>query len=90
MASKTNRAKERIPEPDSIFLLKIILYFILGCLWLQIGNDEGLVLPVGFALGVAFAMHDHFAIDRKLEFVILLLAVIISFIAPVGFVLTVG
>ncbi len=77
-------------EPDSIYFLKIILYFVLGCLWVTIGGEDGIPIPVGLLIGIIFAMHDHFKIDRKIEFAVLLVATILSFVAPIGFVLTIG
>lgn len=77
-------------EKDTVFFLKIVLFFILGCLWVRVGGQNGVPLPVGLAFGILLASHDHFQVDRKIEFAILLVAVILSFIAPVGFVLTIN
>lgn len=77
-------------EADSIYFLKIILYFVLGCLWVTVGGEDGIPIPVGLLIGIVFAMHDHFKIDRKIEFAVLLVATILSFVAPIGFVLTIG
>lgn len=71
-------------EADSTFFLKILLYFLLGAVWV---STPWLPIPVGLILGVVYAHHDHFQIDRKLEYVILLLAAIISFAAPIGLVI---
>lgn len=81
---------KKTSEPDSVYFLKLVLYFLLGCLWVQIGGENGIALPVGLALGLIFASHDHFKIDRKVELAVLLVATILSYIAPIGFVLTVG
>jgi len=40
--------------------------------------------------GILLATQDHFQIDRKIEFAILLVAAILSYIAPIGFVLTIA
>ncbi|MCU0667155.1 MAG: hypothetical protein MUF85_00860 [Patescibacteria group bacterium] len=77
-------------EPDGVYFLKIVLYFILGCLWLQVGGENGIPIPIGLAVGLAFASHDHFKIDRKIEIAVLLFATILSFYLPIGFVLNVG
>jgi hypothetical protein len=77
-------------EKDAVFFLKIVLFFILGCLWIQVGGQDGIPLPIGLIFGVLLASHDHFQIDKKIEFAILLVAVILSFIAPIGFVLTIN
>lgn len=74
-------------ETDGVYAFKIVLYFLLGCLWVQAFNDS-VALPIGLLIGIVFASHDHFAIDRKIEYVVLLIATILSFIAPIGFVLS--
>lgn len=73
---------------DSVFFLKLVLYMLCGSIWLQVG-EWSVALPAGLALGVVFASHDHFQIDRKLEYVVLLLASVISYASPVGLVLVV-
>lgn len=88
MAKKT--VKKQATEPDSVYFLKLVLYFLLGCLWVQFGGDDGFALPIGFVVGIVFASHDHFQIDRKIEIAVLLIATILSFIAPIGFVLSIG
>ncbi len=79
-------------EPDSVYFLKIVMYFILGSIWVEYTGDSDatkFILPVGFIVGVIFASHDHFKIDRKIEYAILLGAVVLSAVAPTGFVLTI-
>lgn len=71
-------------EADSTFFLKILLYFLLGSVWIA---TPWLPIPIGLMLGVVYAHHDHFQIDRKLEYVILLLAAVISFAVPIGLVI---
>ncbi len=88
------KTKKAAVETDSIFLLKIFLYFLLGSLWVRFGgsDDQSLQtvgLPVGLLIGLYFAKHEHFQIDRKIEYVVLLLAMVLSYIAPVGFVLVI-
>jgi ABC-type dipeptide/oligopeptide/nickel transport system permease component len=75
-------------ELDSIYFLKLVLYFVLGALWVQFTYDQTPIpLPFGLLLGLYFAHHDHFRIDRKIEFAILLASSILSFVFPIGFVL---
>ncbi|HPR10117.1 MAG TPA: hypothetical protein PLJ04_00910 [Candidatus Saccharibacteria bacterium] len=89
MAKTKNKQKTPI-EPDSVYFLKLVLYFLLGCLWIQVGGSNGISIPVGLVIGIVFASHDNFQIDRKIEIAVLLIATVLSFIAPIGFVLTVG
>lgn len=84
-------AKQKKQQTDSIYFLKIILFFILGSLWLHALTFEffpGISnLPLGLFIGLVFARHEHFRIDRKIEYVVLLAASIISYAAPVGVVI---
>jgi len=75
------------PELDGVFLLKLVLYVVLGSLWLKIHSSNlttGVPIPVGFLVGLLFASHDHFQIDRKVEYAVLVVAALIGLIAPYG------
>lgn len=81
----TSRSSSK--QLDSVFIFKMALFLILGSQWLYIVNPTGdaqLPLPVGAVIGVVFATHEHFKIDRKIEYVILLLAMFIGFWLPMG------
>jgi hypothetical protein len=89
---KRKTKKSQPSETDATFLLKIFLYFLLGSLWVRfdVSGTSGLQtigVPVGLIMGLYFAHHEHFQIDRKLEYVILLISALLSYIAPIGFVL---
>lgn len=73
-------------EIDSIYFLKLVMYMILGTFWIKITKNDAyqVPLPVGFILGLLFAKHEHFMIDRKIEYAVLLVAMLIGFWAPVG------
>lgn len=81
------KKKTKIYEPDSVFFLKLVLYFIIGGIWVHLDGFIVPALPVGLIVGLLFASHDHFRIDRKIEFAILLGAAILSYVAPIGLVL---
>ena len=78
-------------EPDSVFLVKIVMYFLLGSLWVRLTgldySDGTISLPFGLVLGIYFAHHEHFQIDRKIEYAMLFTATVVSFYLPTGFVL---
>lgn len=74
MARKTPRKRRH--EADSVYFLKILLYFILGTIWIKINGQA--VIPVGLIIGLLFAGHDHFRIDRKIEYALLLLAAVLG------------
>lgn len=88
--SKTKTIKTRQPsyrQMDSVFVLKLVLFLILGSQWLYVIQPSGgaqIPIPVGAIIGVLFASHEHFKIDRKIEYALLLLAMFISYWLPMG------
>jgi len=81
--------EKRNPEQDSTYFLKLVLYLIVGSQWLKIVLDSGwqIPIPVGALIGLLFAAHDHFSIDRKIEYAVLLVAMFVGFWVPLGAVL---
>ena len=74
-------------ELDSVYVLKLVLYLVVGTLWLRVGNASATTvvpIPVGCILGLLFAMHDHFRIDRKVEYAVLLVAMLVGFWTQAG------
>ncbi|MGI8637625.1 MAG: hypothetical protein ACR2KZ_19680 [Segetibacter sp.] len=77
-------------ESDGTFFLKIVVYILAGTFWLKFMpplNIAGFPLggiPIGLFVGLLFARHEHFQIDRKLEYVVLIVMTIISFFLPAG------
>ena len=68
--------------------MKLVLFFLLGSFWLRItiGDNSFVGLPLGLAVGLVFARHEHFQIDRKIEYAVLLVATALSAYIPiVGF-----
>ena len=72
--------KAKADEPYAVYLLKILLYFILGTIWIR--HSGTTVFPLGLVLGILFSTHDHFRIDRKIEYAILLVASMLAFFGP--------
>jgi hypothetical protein len=85
MAKKKSTKKVQT-EPDSTFFLKLVLYLILGSQWLWIDNlpEWQIPIPIGLIVGLFFASHDHFQIDRKIEYAVLLVSAFIAFWLPMG------
>lgn len=87
------KTKQQGGEPDSAYFLKLVLYVVLGSFWLKfnqpipIGDFLVHGFPLGLVIGLMFASHDHFQIDRKIEYALLILMTIITFFLPAGIVL---
>lgn len=78
-------------ELDSVYLLKLVLYLIVGSLWIRfqtVSSSTIVPVPIGLVIGIMFAMHDHFRIDRKIEYGVLLLSMLIGFWSQVGVLIT--
>ena len=73
-------------ELDGVYLLKLALYVILGSLWVKIsrGGSLNIPIPAGLIAGLIFASHEHFRIDRKIEYAVLLVAMMVGYFAPYG------
>jgi hypothetical protein len=86
MANKKQKRLLRAQEPDSAYFLKLVLYLILGSQWLRIESlpDWSVPIPIGLLVGLFYASHDHFKIDRKIEFALLLVATFVAFWLPMG------
>jgi len=89
MAKTKKKTAKQASESNSAYFLKILLFFILGTLWVRvlnidIGPFQHFSLPVGLLVGLLFASHEHFMIDSKIEFAVLIVATFVSFYLPVG------
>lgn len=72
-------------DADSIYILKLVLYLILGSQWLRITKGAVTIpLPIGLIVGLLFARTEKFSLDRKIQYAILLLAMFIGFWLPIG------
>lgn len=79
------------PELDSVYTLKLVMYLIIGTLWVRLQSSGGsmqIPIPVGLIIGGLFAMHDHFKIDRKIEYAVLLVAMLVGFWSQIGLLIT--
>jgi hypothetical protein len=84
--TKKRTPKATAQEFDGIYLLKLSLYVILGSLWVKVSHGEGINVgvPVGFIVGLLFSSHEHFQIDRKIEYAALMVAMLVGYFAPYG------
>ena len=74
MSKTVKKASAR--ETDNAYFLKILIYFVLGTIWIKVNGY--VIFPVGLLLGILVAQHDHFAIDRKVEYAILIIAAVLG------------
>lgn len=95
MAARTKSKKKPSKKPasdyDTAFLMKLILYVILGSLWVKVtksGSELAIPIPIGLAIGLIFTRHEHFAIDRKIDYAVLIIAALVGFMAPYGIFIT--
>lgn len=80
------KPKHAAQQLDGVYLLKMVLYLLLGSLWIKIshGGNINIPIPVGLFVGLLFTSHEHFRIDRKIEYAVLLVAMLIGYFAPYG------
>lgn len=80
-------------ETDSAFLLKIVMYIILASVWIKFQEpiDLGFVgisgIPIGLFVGLIIARQDRFQIDRKIEYVVLIVMTVVTYFVPAGIVI---
>ena len=88
-----NKQKNKITEADSTYFLKIVVYILLGMFWvrfaapIQVGDFVFTAFPAGLLIALLFIRHDHFQIDRKIEYPVVIVAAIVSFFFSAGIVL---
>lgn len=85
--ANTKKKKQTQEESDGAYVLKLVFYFIVGSQWVWFTSNDGdsqIPLPIGLLLGLIFISHEHFQIDRKIEYALLLIACLIGFWAQIG------
>jgi hypothetical protein len=73
-------------ESNSVFFLKVVFFFIVGTIWIRFDAERsgGVGIPIGFLLGLVFAAHEHFQIDQKIEYALLFIAAVLSYLLPLA------
>jgi len=99
MSAKRKDAQKRTArrvdyvEKDSTYFLKLVMYVIVGTFWLKIQPALEISsiplsgIPIGLFIGLLFARHDHFQIDRKIEYAVLIIVTIVTYFLPAGIVI---
>ena len=93
-ASITRTGRERIFESDGTYFLKLVVFVLLGTLWLKFAQPMtwlGLPvggLPVGLPVGLILVnKFEKYQSDRKIWYAILLVVTIICYFVPAGIVI---
>ena len=90
---KPKKTPKETPERDSTYFLKLVLFVILGTFWLKLAAPLAVGpfmvhgIPLGLFIGLLFASHEHFQVDRKMEYAVLVIMTIISYFLPAGIVI---
>lgn len=86
MVKKRNKKNGSL-RGDGTYVLKISLYLIVGSQWVWLIDPSltrQIPIPAGLLVGLLFARHEHFKLDRKIEYAILLVAMLLGFWSSVG------
>lgn len=92
--NRSKRYREFIYESDSTYFLKLVIYVLLGTLWLKfalpitwLGIPIG-GIPVGMLVGLILVRRfEKYQSDRKIWYAILLVVTILSHFVPAGIVI---
>jgi hypothetical protein len=90
-ASVARPAQERMFETDGTYFLKLVVFVLLGTLWLKFQQPVSWLgvplrgLPVGFLLGlILVSRFEKYQSDRKIWYAILVVVTIICYFVPAG------
>ncbi|HEU5121748.1 MAG TPA: hypothetical protein VFT59_02790 [Candidatus Saccharimonadales bacterium] len=89
-----SRTTERVFETDGTYFLKLVVFVLLGTLWLKFQHPMTWLgvpihgVPVGMLLGLVLVRQfEKMQSDRKIWYAILLVVTIICYFVPAGIVL---
>ena len=90
----SRRGNEKVYESDGKYILKLVLFLLLGTIWLKFAAPltvAGLVfngIPVGLFVGLLLVSRlEKFQYDRKIWYAVLIIATIVSYFLPAGIVI---
>ena len=93
-ANVSRRGYEKIFESDSTYFLKLVVFTLLGTLWVKFAQPVtwlGLPLtaiPIGFLVGLILVNRfEKYQSDRKIWYAILLVVTIICYFVPAGIII---
>lgn len=92
-ATSVSRVKEHVFESDSTYFLKLVVFTLLGTLWLKFAQPimwfgvPFAGFPLGFLVGLLLVSRfEKSQIDRKIWYATLLVVTIICYFVPAGIV----
>lgn len=65
-------------EYDSVYVLKIVIYLILASTWISHAGHR--LVPLGLIAGLALVQHEKLQIDRKIEYAVLVVGVVLGLV----------
>ena len=90
----SRKGYEKITESDSTYLLKLVVFVLLGTFWLKFATPvtwQGIPfsgIPVGLLVGLLLVRRfEPLQIDRKIWYAILIVVTIICYFVPAGIVI---
>ena len=90
----SRRGYEKVFESDGTYFLKLVVFVLLGTLWLKFAQPFSWMsipftgIPLGMLVGlVLVSRFEKYQSDRKIWYAILLVVTIISYFVPAGIVL---
>lgn len=93
-ANVTRRGYERIVESDSTYFLKLVIFILLGTLWLKFEQPITWLgvpfngIPVGLLVGlILVSRFEKSQANRKIWYAILIVVAIICYFVPAGVVI---
>lgn len=88
------KPRERIFETDGTYFLKLVVFVLLGTLWIKFNQPISWLgmpfnaIPVGFLVGLLLVRQfEKYQADRKIWYAILLVVTIICYFVPAGIVI---
>ncbi len=92
--NRAKRYREKIYESDSTYFLKLVVFVLLGTLWLKFAQPLVVAgipfggIPLGLLVGLLLVRgFEKYQSDRKIWYAILLVVTIISHFVPAGIVI---
>lgn len=90
----SRRGYEKVVETDSTYFLKLVIFLLLGTLWLKFATPIevfGLpvnALPLGVVLGLLLVhVVEKYQFNRKIWYAVLLLVGVVSYFVPAGIII---